>query len=281
MSLTPGLKWLIAACLGIPLVLVCLGAWISHRALVATGDTAQWVAHTYDVREKLRELLSDLQDVETGERGFLLSQQSQFLEPYLAAEPQIAGRLARLRELVAGKPAQLERLSRLEELVRDKLGHVQRTVALQRAGQRDAALTLANGGYGHEMMDAIRRQMTVLNAEEDRLLAVRRDAFASQLSSDRDLAFGLVAFQVLLIGVVGILLARVSRLQGLVTVCAWSKTIQLGGEWVSYDEYLRRRFGLQVTHGVNPTEAKRLLDEFHARTASASRPPGGPGTAAG
>jgi hypothetical protein len=47
-----------------------------------------------------------------------------------------------------------------------------------------------------------------------------------------------------------------------VTLCAWSKTVRDGDEWVSFEEYLHRRFGLRVTHGLSPAQLKKLGQEL-------------------
>jgi hypothetical protein len=49
---------------------------------------------------------------------------------------------------------------------------------------------------------------------------------------------------------------------GLVTVCAWSRTIEYQGQWISFEEYLRRRFNIETSHGISPAEAKRLLPQL-------------------
>lgn len=53
-----------------------------------------------------------------------------------------------------------------------------------------------------------------------------------------------------------------ARVSGLVTICAWSKTVEYEGAWISFEEYLKRRFQLNTSHGISPEEAKRVLDEF-------------------
>lgn len=49
------------------------------------------------------------------------------------------------------------------------------------------------------------------------------------------------------------------QVAGLVTVCAWSRTIEYEGEWVSFEEYLKRRFNLDTSHGISPAEAKKAF----------------------
>lgn len=45
---------------------------------------------------------------------------------------------------------------------------------------------------------------------------------------------------------------------GLVTLCAWSRTVRYGGEWIEFEQYLSRRFGLAATHGISPRALAKL-----------------------
>lgn len=52
------------------------------------------------------------------------------------------------------------------------------------------------------------------------------------------------------------------RVESLVTICAWSRTIEYRGEWISFEQYLLRRFNINTSHGMSPDEAKKALDEL-------------------
>lgn len=270
--ISAGLKWLIAVCLGIPLLLIGVSAWVSYDAMVATRSTAAGVIHTYDVREKLREIMVDLQAAEAGERGFLLTRQKLFLEPYAGATPRISRDLAELQALVAPKPVQRENLARLQALIGDWLDHIRQCVALEENGRHEEALALVNSSYGRIKMDAIRGVVADMNQVEDRLLAEREAAFSRQLTRTNAITAGIVGVQLLLTVGVGVLLWWFARLRSYATVCAWSKTIQHEGEWITFEEYLARRFGLRITHGINPTEARKIMDQVHAHTTAQPGP---------
>ena len=49
------------------------------------------------------------------------------------------------------------------------------------------------------------------------------------------------------------------RVTSLVTICAWSRTVEYQGEWLSFEEYLKRRFNISTTHGISPTEQQKAL----------------------
>lgn len=75
------------------------------------------------------------------------------------------------------------------------------------------------------------------------------------------------AVRIAVLVLVALLVDRVARLtaelrrrvDAMVTVCAWSKTVEHRGEWLSFEEYLQRRFGVAITHGMSPAEAERVL----------------------
>lgn len=46
----------------------------------------------------------------------------------------------------------------------------------------------------------------------------------------------------------------------LVTVCAWSKQIKIGSEWVTFEEFLRSTLGMRITHGIHPDVAESVID---------------------
>ena len=66
---------------------------------------------------------------------------------------------------------------------------------------------------------------------------------------------------VLTFAIIGWPLRRLDHMLGLVTICSWSKSVEYEGEWITFEEYLLRKFKLRVTHGISPTEAARFVEE--------------------
>ena len=58
-----------------------------------------------------------------------------------------------------------------------------------------------------------------------------------------------------------VLQRRSERLGRLVTICAWSRTIHFNGEWLTLEEYLARRFNVNVTHGISPQQLDVLMKD--------------------
>src|SRR5574341_386225 len=105
-------------------------AGVSFNALI---ESNQRVGSTLLVQDRLGETLGLLTDAETSQRGYVITGDEVFLEPYTAAlDPQtgIRAHLAELRELTNDNPDQQERLDRLEELIEAKLQFMQENIDL-------------------------------------------------------------------------------------------------------------------------------------------------------
>jgi hypothetical protein len=62
------------------------------------------------------------------------------------------------------------------------------------------------------------------------------------------------------------------RVAGLVKICSWSHTIEYNGEWLSFEEYLKRRFDINTSHAISPGEAEKILTEIDAQGLGAAPP---------
>lgn len=51
------------------------------------------------------------------------------------------------------------------------------------------------------------------------------------------------------------------RVKNLVTICAWSRTVEYEGRWISFEEYLLLRFGISTSHGISPEEARKVFGD--------------------
>lgn len=102
------------------------------------------------------DLRSQLQDLETGQRGFIITEDPAYLEPYNAALPLVDEQIARLREILGPYPEAQEPLDTLEADIALKIGELNRTIGEVRAGNRDAAIALISTNEGKQAMDRIR-----------------------------------------------------------------------------------------------------------------------------
>ena len=59
------------------------------------------------------------------------------------------------------------------------------------------------------------------------------------------------------------------RVNDLVTMCAWSRTVEYQGEWITFEEYLLRRFNINTSHGISPAEAQKAFGELKSNDRNA------------
>ncbi len=146
---------------------------LSYRSFTQRAQASRQVSHTIDVTDHLDRLLSTFQDAETGQRGYLLTGDEQYLEPYHAAVAGLQAELPRLRQLIADSPRQLERVEVLERLSANKLSELRQTIDLRRAGQIDRALEIVRTDRGLHAMEEIRTTIAGLKTTERELLELR------------------------------------------------------------------------------------------------------------
>jgi PAS domain S-box-containing protein len=133
-----------------------------------------------EVLNAIDDLLSTVKDAETGQRGYLLTQRADYLNPYRSAPQRAAENLARLRQLVADNPEQMVQVTRLQPLVATKLDELRRTIELLDSGNRDASLALIKTNKGMWTMRSIREVVDRMTAAESTLQSAR-DATATNL----------------------------------------------------------------------------------------------------
>ncbi len=138
-------------------------AYLNFRILKA--DTAL-VVHSGDTLTALGDVLSTVNDAETGQRGYLLTGNESYLRPYGAAAAEIGPRLDVLQRLTVDNPTQQDRLAALKPRIAAKLGELKQTVDLRQSGAAAAALAVVQSGRGKEDMDAIRADVSAMEHEE-------------------------------------------------------------------------------------------------------------------
>ncbi len=116
-----------------------------------TAATARWNA----VILQTEHLLSVVKDAETGQRGFLITGEEPYLEPYRAAQGEFPAEVAGLRALLG--PA----ADRLVQLATDRLDSADRGIDVFRRDGRDAAVAVVRSGGGKRLMDGLRDEVTL------------------------------------------------------------------------------------------------------------------------
>ncbi len=154
------------------LLLASIGvaAFLGVRELVAAASIQ---SHTREVIDQIDRVELCVVDAETGQRGYLLSGQAGYLEPYDQATARLAATLAQVRTLTSDNPSQQERVTRLEAATGEKMKILAESIALRRDQGEEAALALFLTGKGKELMDKVRAVSAEMRNAEVELLVVR------------------------------------------------------------------------------------------------------------
>ncbi len=151
----------------------------SFLAFTRIKEAASARRGTFEVIIDADQLLSALSDAETGERGFVLTGDEAFLEPYLAVQDKVRNQLAAIQQRNLGSDSQ-EHLKALTPLVDAKLLDMARVIDLRRRQQIGAAVAAVAEGRGRRLMDAIRVEVRAFSQAELIVLATNGAAFQAQ-----------------------------------------------------------------------------------------------------
>jgi len=164
---------LVNAGLAASLIILAAAGWQSARNLRAVAKADSLETHSRVVIQELERLVSDLKDAETGQRGYLLTGEEKYLEPYQTALGLLESRLAGLKQLARDNPARQQRLAGIETLALQKISELKQTIELRRSRGLPAALEVVTTDYGKKLMDQIRQRVADVQNDENRLLQER------------------------------------------------------------------------------------------------------------
>ena len=129
----------------------------------ANSDAAQ----TRDALDSVDRLLSDLIDAEAAQRGYLLTGERRYLDPYNAAVRAVPDDLAALRQRLAARTGEAVNLARLDQLTGQRLAEFTRTIEVRSKQGAAAATALFLGDQGKQTMDAIRALFAGIRRREN------------------------------------------------------------------------------------------------------------------
>ncbi|PYP84273.1 MAG: two-component system sensor histidine kinase/response regulator [Blastocatellia bacterium AA13] len=191
----------IAAGFGLSLLILGGFLFITNQNEARLISTNQWVAHTHEVLRRVQDVYASLSDAESAARGFLISGDAAFLNPYNSALSAVSGGIRNLKDLTADNPKQQRRLSELESLIAAKLGTVSDYVDRGRATRLDAAQSSIAAANGKKEMDDIRRVLSEMVDDEETLLKQRQaESTASVNTASARLRYGTMLALILVLG---------------------------------------------------------------------------------
>ena len=173
---------------------------VAYRNQVRFRADSEWVRHTQEVLNRIETVLAIVEEAETGQRGFLLTGDDSYLQPYESASAHIRDEFQELRELTADNPQQQKLAGDLFVDISSKFNEMGRTIALRRSKGPEAAFALVQTDRGRELMDRIQKTGVAMRKEETQLLEQR---LAQERNADKllTITFSLgIAVTLLLLG---------------------------------------------------------------------------------
>jgi PAS domain S-box-containing protein len=159
--------------IGVALALLIVNATISYCNILKLVENERSVSHTHQVLTELEATLSALKDAETGQRSYLLTGETRYLEPYKSATSGLIEKLDKLQKLTADNNRQQQRVRSLKIAIDSKLAELQETIEIRRQKNLEAALQIVKSDKGKQIMGGIRQQVAVMVKEEHQLLQER------------------------------------------------------------------------------------------------------------
>ncbi|MFA4950796.1 CHASE3 domain-containing protein [Brevundimonas sp.] len=200
-GLGSGFRWLVGlAVVFVPLLLALVGFELvqefrSNRVVRAEID------RSYQTRSQIQAVFSLLQDAETGQRGYVITGDDRFLEPYDNATRQLDAQLQRLGRLFETQPDQIENFERLSALSARKLQLMQQGIDARSTQGAEAGMAVVASGQGKLVMDDVRAIVGRMTAAEAQTL--ESYSRTAQVRTTRTEVMVGVLFLILLAVVVG------------------------------------------------------------------------------
>lgn len=144
-------------------------AYISINSLLSSNE---WVLHTDSVLIQLENIVSTMKDAETGQRGYLLTGQREFLEPYNGAAAKIETAFNNVTILTRDNPRQQLSCQTLKELLKRKQDILANLIVARQAG---APVNMDSLKIGNEVMNEVRSVTNIMREREKDLLVIRTE----------------------------------------------------------------------------------------------------------
>jgi CHASE3 domain sensor protein len=240
----------------------------STRGTVAAEEQATHAEKTFAAATSL---VVALGDASAAARSYFTTSDEKYLAEYRAARERQQEQLARLARQLSGDADALRLLDLSRKSTEARFANFDRALSTLREQGAAAAFAAFNTTDSGRAIEDASRLVLLLQRQEFSELTEHSSLAAGRAEIIRALNLGLVVTAVALAtGVVWWLLRRMRELEGLITVCAWTRRVKWQGHWISFEEYLAKRFNLYCTHGISEEAAERMRREAEATPVAAS-----------
>ena len=148
---------------------------VAYFSVIRLTEDAKWVAHTDEVIANLNSLLSSVTDVETSSRGYAITAEDSYLEPYQNGIKEDSAILLRLKQLTADNALQQRRLEMLSPILAERVAVAKAVIDARKSQGLEGAQRVVLTGKGKVLQDRIRAIVDEMIATERELLNARQD----------------------------------------------------------------------------------------------------------
>jgi CHASE3 domain sensor protein len=206
-----------------------------------------------------------LKHAQSCRKEYLETGKVEYLNEYRVACADVDATMDHLVKQDAEVAQKLSHAQGLRSFIHDKLTEIGKAlqfkqsapahVAAATASQAAAALPAATPITAEDNDIArIQRLLDALQQEESRDISGQLEEAGARTAFHRNMAIAIAVINLLFLGAVGVCAVQIKKLHSLVTMCAWSKRVQYQGEWITLEEYTRKRFGVEFSHGISQEE---------------------------
>lgn len=180
---------------------ILIGIIVATLGLVErTRSTFDYILQERNIRRMAANLMQKLTDAETGQRGFVITRDELFLQPYEGAASEIRDDVEALALAVKDRPIKAQQMDALRDKVRGKLAEMGQAINLVRSGEQDEAIELVQSDVGRELMNDIRQMLDEFKQLSDANVDSGTEA---QLSATQQLQWITIGGGIAIIAVMG------------------------------------------------------------------------------
>src|SRR5215217_4839433 len=163
--------------LGLSLLILFVSSLASYKSITNLIESADLVSHSNEVMTSLDAIISTLKDAETGQRGYLLTGDKVFQEPFNGAKQSAVDLLSKVTVATQDNKLQQENAGRLRQIIEGRLSVIEKTIEMKDRGE---TITVSELLEGKKYMDDARALIKTMQGEEKRLLDERTGVLNQQ-----------------------------------------------------------------------------------------------------
>ncbi|HEY8125257.1 MAG TPA: CHASE3 domain-containing protein, partial [Methylocystis sp.] len=207
--MSPSRKFLASGLFGIALgfAVLALASYVAVRAELQRRTAGAWLRHTIQVQSDLYQLYGLLQAAESGQRGFIITQDERYLDACNEAVGKLPAVVDRLSERVRDNSEQLKAVAEMRPLLGERLEIVDEAIADMRASRVDQAVQLVKSGRGKALMDRLHALIDTM-MENEQILVEGRERELNAAGGEFDAAVWALGGIIFVLGVFSLLNAQ-------------------------------------------------------------------------